>query len=113
MAKSQPVEVPGAEPAPEALEAAPANESQAELIARLLQENAALKAAAGPAADTPSIVFTPETPHGREALASSPFGHMSAAEVLKGLQDGTIPQPVTAYLTRDGYVARLPSSGAR
>lgn len=102
MAKPQSVEVPGATEA--AATAAPA-ETQAALIERLLAENAALRAAV-PATDTPSIVFTPETPHGKAAMAASPFGHMSADEVLKGMLDGSIPQPVTSYLTRDGYVCR-------
>ncbi len=113
MAKSQPVEVPGAPVADPVAEAAAVNEAasaaeagQAALIERLLAENAALKASAAPSADTPSVVFTPETPHGRAALAASPFRDMTAAEVTEGLLNGTIPQPVTSYLTRDGYVCR-------
>lgn len=114
MAKTQPIEVPGApaaaDPAAEAaaINAAAQNAetSQAELIQRLLAENAALKAAQQPAADTPSIVYEPETPHWKQTLAASPTGHLTVAEAMALIDAGKLAMPVTAYACRDGNLAR-------
>lgn len=95
------IEVPGAaQPgeteAPDTATLDPAAELEA-----LRAENARLRAAAQPA--TPSVVYTPETPHGKQAKAASPFAHLTVAELMAKIDAGEAKEPTTNVLCRDGY----------
>ena len=97
------IEVPGAatpgEPeAPETATLDPADE-----LAALRAENARLRAAAAPA--TPSVVYTPETPHGKQAKAASKFAHLTCAELMAKIDAGDADEPTTNVLCSDGYYA--------
>jgi len=81
-------------------------------VAALKAELAALKAKnAELAADLESkakssIVYTPDTPHGIERLASSATAGMTVAQVMAAIDSGRLDEPVTSYLCADGNYCR-------
>lgn len=79
---------------------------QAQLKAQEV-ENARLRAASS-AADSglPQVVYEPETPHGKEAMRTSPTAHMTVGQVQAAIDAGEMAEPVTSYLCKDGYYSR-------
>jgi len=55
------------------------------------------------------VVYTPETPHGKERMAESPVSHLTAAQVAAMIDAGELPEPTTSYLCADGYLPRRSS----
>jgi hypothetical protein len=102
MARSAPVQVPGAESAepaqPTSNPADPKDALIAELQAKLANQEAAGK--------LPQVVYEPVTPKGREAMAASAVSGMKVAAVRAAIQAGDLDPPVTSYLCSDGYYAR-------
>jgi hypothetical protein len=112
---SQPVLMPGAaeQPSAPADEAAPAEgvAQSAAALAEIAALKAKLAAAEAEAAslrktEDTSLVFTPVTPHGAQKLAISETAHMSVAEVMAAIADGSLSEPQNNYLCKDGYYTR-------
>jgi hypothetical protein len=95
----EPAASAGDEPAAEAV----AGGNLAVRLAALEAENAALKAAAKPA--VPSVVYTPQTPHGRARLAASQYAGMTVAELTHAIDTGAADElaPSANALCSDGY----------
>jgi DNA segregation ATPase FtsK/SpoIIIE-like protein len=101
------VQTPGAfEPEVDQIDTATATpEEMAAQIADLKAKLAA-QTAENAAAKLPQVVYEPETPHGSVALRSSPTGHLTVAQVQAEIDAKRMPEPITSYLCRDGYLAR-------
>lgn len=77
---------------------------QAQLSEKDARLSSLIAAQAVPAGD--SVVFEPETPHGKMRLRESPTAHLTTTEVQALIAEGKMPEPTTSYLCRDGYLAR-------
>lgn len=74
-------------------------------IAKLQAELAAAQALnAKP--DLPNVVYEPVTPHGKEKLLASDTANMTVAEVMQAIKDGTMSEPISMTLCRDGWYVR-------
>jgi hypothetical protein len=53
-----------------------------------------------------SIIYEPETPHGKLRLAASDTGTMTVAAVSAAIKNGKLAEPITNYLCADGHYCR-------
>jgi hypothetical protein len=78
-------------------------------IEALQRENALLRAAQN--AKTPSVVYEPDTAHGKAEKAASLHLHLTAAEVAGAVARGEMADPKVKVLCRDGWY--VPESRAK
>lgn len=74
-------------------------------LAALQAKNAELEADLASKAKS-NIVYTPDTPHGLERLATSATAGMTVAQVMAAIDAGRLDEPMTSYLCADGNYCR-------
>lgn len=110
MARSAPVQVPGAEGAASAQstntgDGAAVDPRDAE-IARLRAE----LAAKGAGDKLPQVVYEPDTPKGKLAKEASAFSHLTVEALMAEIDAGNVKEPITSVLCANGWYAARPKS---